>query len=58
MYRVLLAGPGSLQHGLAHVHLQPAEEVRKPLPWQAGGVPACSRSAPQPLDVGLWEQDS
>lgn len=34
---LLLAGQGRLQHGLAHVHLHPAEEVQGAVPGQAGG---------------------
>lgn len=38
MRGVLLAGQAGLQHGLAHLHLLPAEEVRKSVPWKTEGT--------------------
>lgn len=34
---LLLAGQGRLQHGLAHIHLYPTEEIQGPVPGQIRG---------------------
>uniref|UniRef100_A0A8D1GPT6 FLII actin remodeling protein n=1 Tax=Sus scrofa TaxID=9823 RepID=A0A8D1GPT6_PIG len=54
--RVLLAGPRSLHHGLAHLHLQPAEEVRESLPRQAGGGAHDAAAGEPQVPVPLQEE--